>query len=47
MLHFNTLIDSGAVNSNFISRSAAETLQNAGYKVEECDSRVEMGVKGL
>ena len=47
MLHFHTLIDSGAIDSNFMSKEAAEGLQAAGYELEMCNSRVEMGVKDL
>jgi len=47
MIQCNTLIDSGAVESNFMSIEASEVLQKAGYKMKSFYTKVDMGVKGL
>ena len=46
-LQFKTLIDSGAIDANFISLDSAEALKAEGYIMENCNSKVDMGVRDL
>jgi hypothetical protein len=47
VMKFNTLIDSGAIDRNFISVKCAKILQDNGFKMDDDDSVIDMGVKNL